>query len=159
MGRVCPRHGHRGRPLNWVVSHNNMAQPLEIDGVRICVLRHPDEVVICANPTGFRALGEWMAWLCESDPKEFYHFHLLLHLESEASKFDGVRPRNVWFLDTPKGHSPSVNLPDGATAVPFELTFQVLDEASLDELAEAQLNGVMPPKYVKTEVSYDIQCG
>ena len=96
-----------------------------------------------------------MAWLAESNPSELYHFHLLLDLESQASKFDNARPRNVWFLDTPKGVALGSHTPEGWTAVPFEVTFQALDETSLDELVEAQETGLMPEKYWKTDASFD----
>jgi hypothetical protein len=43
--------------------------------------------------------------------------------------------------------------------VPFEVTFQALDEASLDELVEAQDTGLMPEKYWKTDASYDVLSG
>ena len=72
-----------------------MTYPHRIDGARICVIRYPDETTVCANIAGFRSLGEWIGWLALSNPAERFHFHVLLHLESEASRFDGVRPANV----------------------------------------------------------------
>ena len=135
-----------------------MNHPLAIDGTRICVLIHPDEVIICANPAGFKALCTWMAWLADSKPEEFYHFHLLWHLESEASRFDGVRPKNVWFLRTPSTHSVKSAPPGDMEAVLFDVTFQVLTEFALDELAAAQDEGLIPTKYLKDESSYVGAC-
>jgi hypothetical protein len=120
---------------------------------------HPDEVVICANIEGVKALGAWMGWLAESRPDEFYHFHLLWHLESEASRFDGVRPKNVWFLRTPSTHELKSSPPGDMKAVSFDVTFQVLTESALDELALAQEVGLIPPKYLKEESSYVGTCG
>jgi len=134
-----------------------MTHPLEVPGARICVLRHADEIVVCANPDGFRAMGEWMAWLGKSNPSEFFHFHLLLSLESEASRFGSAKPGNVWFLDTPKAHHPPASIPMEVKKVEFEITFQVLTEASLDELAEAQDTGLIPSKYMKTASSSEVQ--
>jgi hypothetical protein len=148
-----------GAPLNGTLAAKNMAHPLEVAGARLCVLRHPDETVICANIEGFKALGAWMTWLAESKPEEFFHVHLLWHLESEASKFDDLRPKNVWVLNTPDGHRVKAEIPEGAKAVPFEVTFQVITEPSLDELAAAQDSGLIPPKYLKTDVSIEADCG
>jgi hypothetical protein len=136
-----------------------MSHPLRIEGTRVCVLVHPDEVVVCANIQGFKALCAWMSWLAESDPAEFFHFHLLWHLESEASKFDGELPKNVWVLQTPKSHQVVQAPPEGMQAVPFDLTFQVISESALDELAEAQSLGFIPEKYLKSEASYVGDCG
>ena len=136
-----------------------MTSPSEILGSRICVLQHPDEIVVCANIAGFKSLTSWMAWLAESKPEEFYHFHLLWHLESEASRFDGVYPRNVWFLRSPSDHKVTVAPPHDAEAVAFDLTFKVLPEASLDELAIGQEDGIIPKKYRKSEASYVADSG
>jgi hypothetical protein len=136
-----------------------MDQPLPINGARVCVLEHPDEIVVCANSQGFKSLGAWIAWLADSKPEELYHFHLLGFLESEASKFEGARPSNVWFLRTPSSHQVSSSPPDGWNAVPFEVTFQVLTDSALDELATAQDSGIIPDKYLKSEASYVGRCG
>lgn len=136
-----------------------MSHPLAINGTRICVLIHPDEVVLCANIEGFKSLGNWMAWLAESKPEEFYHFHLLWHLESESSRFDGIRPKNVWFLHTPSAHEVKSAPPGNMETVSFDLTFQVLSESALDELAEAQEAGLIPDKYLREESSYVGTCG
>lgn len=103
-----------------------------------------------------------MSWLAESNPAEFYHFHLLWHLESEASRFEDDRSRgakNVWFLRTPSTHSNNSAPLQDTKAVAFELTFQVLTETGLDELASAQEQGLIPSKYLKQEASYDVECG
>src|SRR5687767_5831459 len=115
-----------------------MEQPAKVDGSRICVLLHPDEVVICANVLGFAELGRWMAWLAASNPDESFHLHLLWHLESDASRFDGVRPKNVWVLRSPDTHRVKSEPPEGMEAVEFDVTFQVVREVDLDELAMAQ---------------------
>ena len=135
-----------------------MSHPLKMSGARICVLVHPDEITVCANITGFKALGTWMAWLADSNPEDLYHFHLLWSLESEASRFDGVRPKNVWFLQTPPSHLIKSVPPNTMKAVPFEITFQVLSETLLDELATAQEDGFIPPKYLKEESSCTGHC-
>jgi hypothetical protein len=131
-----------------------MDQPREIPGARICVLVHDDEVVICANIAGFKALGEWIAWLAASDPGESFHLHLLWHLESEASRFEDVRPRNVWVLRTPAEHRAKVEPPEGMDAATYEVTFQVVRDTELDELALAQEDGAIPERYRKQEASY-----
>jgi hypothetical protein len=154
------------RHLLASLAKSNMSNPLEVPGTRICVLIHSHEIEICANVQGFKALGNWMSWLAESNPAEFYHFHLLWHLESEASRFEDDRSRgakNVWFLRTPSTH-PSNSAPlQDTKAVAFELTFQVLTETGLDELASAQEQeqeqGLIPSKYLKQEASYDVECG
>ena len=86
-------------------------------------------------------------------------FHLLWHLESEASRFDGARPKNVWVLRTPTSHEVQQVPPDGMEAVPFDVTFQVVTESALDELAAGQNSGFIPEKYLKSEVSYVGDCG
>jgi len=125
-----------------------MNHPLRVPGARICIIRHPDETTICANIAGFRALGEWIAWLVASDPSEHYHFHLLWHLESEASRFEGKLPKNVWVLAQPG--QPTV--PVGETPA-FEFTFQVVTDPELDELAEHQASGTVPARFQKHEAS------
>ena len=100
-----------------------------------------------------------MAWLADSNPEEFYHFHLLWHLESEASRFDGIRPKNVWFLRTPPTHIVKSAPPGDMEAVPFDVTFQVISETALNELATAQEDGYIPAKYLKEESSYVGNCG
>ena len=135
-----------------------MSTPLQVPGVRICVLRYTDEVTMCANIAGFRALGEWIAWLAASNPDEGYHFHLLWHLESEASRFEGVRPKNIWFLS--QSHAPSIptDAPLDFELSEFELTFQVVGEADLDELAACQASGTIPPRFQKQDAAIVIQC-
>jgi len=128
-----------------------MNQATQCRDARICVLVHSDEVVICANTEGFKALGERMVWLAESNPEEAFHLHLLWTFESDKSRFDGVRPRNVWILRTPEGLVAHSHPPEGALPVPFEVTFQVASEAVLDELAQSQDRGTIPPKYLKVE--------
>ena len=136
-----------------------MTSPLHIEGTRVCVLLHPDEVVVCANVQGFKSLCQWMAWLAESSPEEFYHFHLLHSLQSEACMFEGVTPCNVWFLHTPETHQVASVPPEGFESIPFDLTFQILPESSLDELMAAQETGLIPDTYLKTEASYVGTCG
>ncbi|WP_133247306.1 hypothetical protein [Azospira sp. I13] len=136
-----------------------MSHPLHIEGTRVCVLIHPDEVVVCSNTQGFNALGQWMAWLAESKPEEFYHFHLLRSLLSEACIFEGVTPSNVWVLRTPPTHQVISEPPEGFEAIPFEVTFQVVPEASLDDLVAAQSTGFIPSAYLKSEASYAGTCG
>lgn len=113
------------------------------------MLRYSDEVVVCANIAGFRALGDWFGWLAESNPVEGFHFHLLWHLESEASRFEGMRPKNVWILS--ESHIPAESDGTAFDCVPreFELTFQVVVESTLDELAEHQSSGAIPPRFQK----------
>jgi hypothetical protein len=151
----------RGGELAFTITvrHLEMSHPLAIEGTRICVLVHPDEVVICANIEGFKALGMWMAWLAESKPEEFYHFHLLLHLESEASRFEGTFPKNILILRTPSTHETKSTPLEGMELVAFEMTFQVLTESALDELAAAQVSGLIPSKYLRSEPSYVGACG
>ena len=120
---------------------------------------HPDEVVVCANVQGFKALCAWMSWLAESDPAEFFHFHLLWHLESEASIFEGEYPKNVWVLHAPKSHQVVEVPPEGTQTIPFELTFQVVSEAVLDEFAQAQATGRIPNRHLKPSASGAGDCG
>ena len=137
-----------------------MEQPYEIPGARVCVLRYYDETKILGNIPGFKLLGLWIAWLADSPPGENYHIHLLWHLESRASRFDGVKPKNVWFLDEPeeaKGRSLD-DVPEDAASIPFEVTFMVLTDAQLDELAEAQETGLIPKRYWKSESSWKAEC-
>jgi hypothetical protein len=141
------------------VSRKTMTHPLEVEGTRICVLNHSDEVVTCANLAGFKALSAWMSWLADSRPDELYHFHLLWSLESEVSRFESIRPRNVWFLRTPETKIVNVAPPDCMEPVSFDITFQVLTESALDELALAQESGFIPQKYLKAESSYVGDCG
>lgn len=130
----------------------------QVNDVRVCVLLHPDEVVVCANIAGFRALADRLAELAESDPVEGFHSHLLWEFESEACKFEGKQPKNVWFLKHPSAEPYDGSVPDGTSAVESELTFQVLGEEQLDHLAAAQADGVIPPDWVKREASYVIDC-
>ena len=136
-----------------------MNQPAHIPGARICVLLHPDETVVCANVAGFQEIGGWISWLAQSNPDEGFHFHMLWHCESEASRFDGVLPKNIWVLRTPTTHQVKVNPPEGMDVVDFDITFQVATESQLDELAAAQESGVIPPNYRKEEASYVADCG
>ena len=133
--------------------------PLSIPGTRICVIRYRDEATVCANIAGFRAFGEWMAWLAASNPEEGYHFHVLWHLESQASRFDGVRPRNVWVLTQAEEPEIPAAAASGGEVPEFELTFQVLGESDLDELAEHQDTGHVPPRFQKKEASLVVQHG
>ena len=132
----------------------HMSQPARVPGSRICVLLHADEIVVCANVLGFSELGQQMAWLAASRPEESFHLHMLWHLESDESRFDGVRPKNVWVLRSPSSHHVKSEAPEGMEAVEFEVTFQVVQEDELDELAAAQSDGIIPVKYRKAEASY-----
>ena len=136
-----------------------MSYPLRVPGVRICVLRYTDEVTVCANIVGFRALGEWIAWLAASNPAEAFHFHLLWHLESEASRFEGERPKNVWFLSQTHAPTTPADTPPDGQVREFEVTFQVVTEADLDELAEHQASGAIPLRFQKQVAAVIVQCG
>ena len=107
-----------------------MSHPLKVPGARICVIRYPDETTVCANIAGFRALGEWIAWLAASEPSKHYHFHVLWHLESEASRFDGVLPKNVWVLSQSEQLAVPKAAALGGETPPFELTFQVVTDST-----------------------------
>ena len=133
--------------------------PLHVPGTRICIIRYPDETTVCANIAGFRAFGEWVAWLAASNPTEGYHFHVLWHLESEASRFEGARPRNVWVLTQIEEPEIPAAAGSGGEVPEFELTFQVLSESDLDELAGCQDTGKVPPRFQKQEASLVVQCG
>ena len=126
-----------------------MSQPKRIEGARVCVIRYPDETTICANIAGFRSLGEWIAWLAESNPTEKFHFHLLWHLESEASRFDGARPTNVWFLSQANSSTADAASHAGSKRQDYELTFQVVSESDLNELASDQEGGTVPARFQK----------
>jgi len=136
-------------------------QPKDIPGARVCILRYHDETRISSNIAGFKLLGQWIAWLVDSQPEENFHIHLLWHLESEASRFDGVKPKNVWFLDEPEEAIIRDNeyVPEDATIVKYEVTFMVLTDAQLDELAAAQETGIIPKQYWKSESSWEAECG
>ena len=133
--------------------------PLRVPGARICIIRYPDETTVCGNIAGYRALGAWMAWLAESDPDEHFHFHLLWSLESEASRFEGEPTKNVWVLTQSEIPQKPVINNDRATYPQFELTFQVLSDTELDELAQYQDSGTVPPRYIKNIASVEIPCG
>jgi hypothetical protein len=131
-----------------------MTYPNRIEGTRICIIRYPDETTICANVAGFRSLAQWIAWLAESDPTELFHFHVLLHLESEAFRYDGVRPNNVWFLRQSPSPATAAIL-DGWEKREYEMTFQVVSESDLDELAQYQDEGTVPPRFQKRPIEAD----
>jgi hypothetical protein len=105
-------------------------------------------------------LGLWIAWLAESPPDENYHLHVLWHLESEASRFEGVRPKNVWFLKEPEEAQQRDlgKFPQEAIPVEFEVTLMVLTETQLDELAEAQESDLIPNRLLKTEPTWQVAC-
>ncbi len=132
--------------------------PNKIPSSRICVLRYSDEVVICSNIAGLKSIGLWMQRLADSNPKEAYHFHLLWELESDECKFDGVLPKNIWFLAEAEHASKRNESPDGTTRVEQELTFQVVTEETLDELAEQQKSGLIPESWLKDDSSYEVNC-
>jgi hypothetical protein len=100
-----------------------------------------------------------MSWLAESNPNEHYHFHLLWSLESEASRFEGAPLKNVWVLTQSETPEKPVVTNDRATYPQYELTFQVLTESELDELAQYQDSGTVPPRYIKKIASVEIPCG
>jgi hypothetical protein len=131
-----------------------MTYPDRIEGTRICVIRYPDETTVCANVAGFRSLGQWIAWLAESNPAELFHFHVLLHLESEASRYDGVRPKNVWFLRQPPLLAEAIALQEWEKR-DYEMTFQVVTESDLDELAQYQDEGIVPTRFQKLAIEAD----
>jgi hypothetical protein len=136
-----------------------MTYPSKNPNARICILRYPDETMVCANIEGFRAIGEWITWLATSDPVESFHFHLLWHLESDESRFEGIRPGNVWFLSQSQAPViPQMASASNAKARIFELTFQVVSESTLDELAEYQDSGVIPERFEKHEASIIVDC-
>lgn len=136
-----------------------MGYPEEVLGARICVLRYTDEITVCANIAGFRALGEWLAWLAASDTREKFHFHLLWHLESEASKWGNGSLKNVWVLSQSEPSSAPRDVPPGGEVREFELTFQVVSELDLDVLAEYQASGQIPPAFQKHASAVVVQCG
>ena len=130
-------------------------QPKEIKGARICVLRYIDEIVFCANIKGIESLGQWMAWLAKSNPAETFHFHLLGFLESEESKFDGMKSSNIWFLEEPEEAQKRGEIPEGTEKVGYEVTFQVVSEKVLDELAGCQESRKIPKKYFKEDTIFE----
>ena len=134
-----------------------MTYPSKNPKARICVLRYADETTVCANIEGFRSLGEWISWLAASDPVEKFHFHVLWHLESHESRFERTGA-NVWFLSQSEAPTIPQAAAPNAEARPFELTFQVVNESTLDELAEHRDSGVIPERFRKHEASIIVAC-
>ena len=99
-----------------------------------------------------------MAWLAASDPAELFHFHALGHLESDACRFEGLKPKNVWSLQQSETPIAPPDAPQGSEVLHFELTFQVLREEQLDELARSQASGLTPEQFDKQYASVVMSC-
>ncbi len=127
-------------------------------GARICIIRYPDETTICANIQGFRLLGERIAWLVSSNPSEKFHFHLLWQLTAEAPAVGPGGETSVWVLTQSEPVDGPATMKARGTVPEFELTFQVVDESDLNELAAFQASGQVPPRFRKHVSAVDVTC-
>jgi len=95
------------------------------------------------NKKALLALSQRLAEIAESDVSEHYETHVRMHFEADECVFEGRRPSNVWVLRT-KELAPLL-APHGAPGTEdFELTFMVVPEAELDDLADFQKDGLLP---------------
>jgi len=95
------------------------------------------------NKKALLALSQRLAALAESDESEHYEAHVCMDLEADECVFEGHRPSNVWVLRT-KELAPLLAPHDAPETADFELTFMVVQEAELDDLADFQKDGLLP---------------
>ena len=118
MGRVWPRHGHRGRPLNSVVSHQMRVRELRLsDGKRtgieipnIGITRHGVLRAIKRIPGVTVSFPR--PWRLEPRRDAFVHFHLNGH------RFLAIEPYGdsdvFWIVAEDETDLPEVELVKGA---------------------------------------------
>jgi len=116
------------------------SRPKKIPGVRLCIVRHADGVTAYGNRQAFRALKEQMEWIEQSPADEEYELQVLTTFQDDECIFEGRLPLNAWTV--PVGAGASAAVPPGLEG--FELTFKLVGEAALDQLAERQGEGVVP---------------
>ncbi len=116
----------------------------EHSGARICVVHCKAETVVHANAPGLKIVGEWIARMGDSHPQDNPHFHVVFHLESEASRFHGALPRNVWSLR----HPDAAPYQDQSSGRP-ELSFRMASEEELNVLSKGQLSGLIPEEWLQ----------
>ena len=95
-----------------------------------------DGLNVYANKQALIDLREQLTWLINSPEDEYYHCHVLMHLENEESKYDGKRPRNagVSFTDD-VAQMVNANI-DGGECV--DLSFFVVKDSDLDDIQKRQ---------------------
>ncbi len=121
-------------------------RPEKLPGARMCLTLTCDELTVYGNKEAFTSLRNWMSWLEESQ-KEHFECHITMSLETDASLFEGKRPRNVWPLLDIAFES---IIPHRSEHRPgLELTFMVATEEELDEMAIFQDSGVLPDNWNK----------
>lgn len=113
--------------------------PSKKPGVRACLVVGRNGAKLYGNRAAFASLAEWMEWLAKSPMKEHFECHVPMDLEDDESKFEGKQPRNVWALLMASEDS------TGESAGIGGLTFMCLEEDELDQLAQHQVIGVLPP--------------
>lgn len=70
-------------------------QPEANDKSRLCLNFAADGLTAYCNREALIDLRNQLDWLIASPPEDNYHCHVLTTLENDASRFDGIRPRNA----------------------------------------------------------------
>lgn len=116
-------------------------RPTRKSGVRLCLQLSPDGLTVYANQQALVSISEQLLWLARSDARDHYECHVKMSLEEDDCRFEGKRPRNVWTLmpaDLIDHFTQASDLDPG-----FELTFMVVSEHELDDMAHHQETGVL----------------
>ncbi len=114
-------------------------QPQTNDKSRICLNFAEDGLTAYCNREALIDLRNQLDWLISSPPEKYYHCHVLMALENDASKFDGKRPRNagVRFSEGVERMKDK----DLAGGECVDLTFVVVPEEALDDMQQHQEPG------------------
>jgi hypothetical protein len=127
-----------------------MELPRQIPGTRLCIAVGTGGVTLYGNPAALRTMAQYLLWAADADPAEHYECHVRWHLQSDACRFDGKRPLDVWTLvDAGLAQSipPSPLVPSVEAVAQqegFEVTFMAVEESDLDVLAQHQNTGLLP---------------
>jgi hypothetical protein len=111
--------------------------------VRICMAITSNGLTAYCNKEALAELSKTLERLVDSDEKDHYETHVRMEFLSDESRFEGKTPENVWVLRD-KELAPLLAPHGSPEYLDFELTFMVVSEAELDDMAVFQRDGLLP---------------
>jgi hypothetical protein len=108
---------------------------------RLCLSLTAEGLTAYGNRAALTSLRDQLTWMIASDPAEHFECHVLMTLETDASRFDGATS-NVWTLVSEDLAEKVVILSEEHPG--FELTLMHAEEADLDKLASYRPSGIKP---------------
>lgn len=111
-------------------------RPEANDKSRICLNFARDGLNVYANRQALMDLRDQLSWLIDSPAEDFYHCHVLMTLENDASRFEGKRPRNAG-VSFSSDAAEMVNA-DFENGECVDLSFFVMPDTEMDDMQKHQ---------------------